>query len=171
MNAEHPVWDVYDEFRTARFNVRYYERKLTCLQRKNYLVELVLALSVSSGVAGLWMWETAVGGIIWKALVTAAAFLAVVKPLAKLADQVQRKSEVLAGWRLLDYGLRKLTVQISQYMKYNDEMRNRFLSLMDTKAVIVQAEPLESIDERLRRRCFDQVNKELPSENFFVPGE
>jgi len=112
-----------------------------------------------------------VGGIIWKALVTAAAFLAVVKPLAKLADQVQRKSEVLAGWRLLDYGLRKLTVQISQYMKYNDEMRNRFLSLMDTKAVIVQAEPLESIDERLRRRCFDQVNKELPSENFFVPGE
>ena len=86
-DTKHPVWDVYDEYKTARLNVRYYEKKVSRLRHRNLLIEIVLALSVSSGVAGLWLWETAVGGIIWKVLTTLAAFLAVIKPLVKLSDQ------------------------------------------------------------------------------------
>ena len=171
MNIRHPVWDVYDELRTARLNVRYYERQLSRLRCKNISIELILALSVSLGVAGLWLWQTAVGGIIWKALVTLAAFLAVLKPLIKLSDQIQQKSEVLTSWRLLDDGLRQLTILVSQYGKYDDEMRHRFLTLMQTKTTIIQRELPENIDEKLRRRCFQQVNQELPSDNFFVPEE
>lgn len=170
-NAKHPVWDVYDESRTARLNVRYYERQLNSIRRNNFLIELVIALSVSSGVAGLWLWETTFGGIIWKALVTLAAFLAVVKPLVRLSDQVQQKSEVLSSWRLLDDGLRQLIILIRQYKTYGDDMRNRLLTLMETKATLIQREPLEAVDEKLRRRCFDQVNRELPADSFFVPEE
>ena len=75
---EHPVWDVYNEYRTARFSVRYYEKQLANLRRKNFFIEFILAASVSSGVVGLWLWETAVGGIIWKILVTLAAILAII---------------------------------------------------------------------------------------------
>jgi hypothetical protein len=170
-NAEHPIWDVYDEYRTARFNVRYYERQLRSLRWKNLSIEVVIALSVSSGVAGLWLWETAVGGIIWKALVTLAAFIAVVKPLVKFSDQIQQKSETLTSWRLLDDGLRQLIILVRQCRKYDEEMQNRFLTLIQTKSTIVQREPPESVDERLRRRCFEQVNQELPSDKFFVPEE
>jgi hypothetical protein len=42
----HPVWDVYDEARTARLNVRYYERQLASLRRKNISLEVIIALSV-----------------------------------------------------------------------------------------------------------------------------
>lgn len=169
--AEHPIWDVYDEYRTARFNVRYYERQLSSLKRYNFSIELILALSVSSGVAGLWLWETAVGGIIWKILVSLAAFLAIIKPLIKLSDQVQHKSEVLTSWRLLDDGLRQLVILIRQSKKYDEEMRNRLIALMETKSNIIKREPLEGINEKIRSKCFDQVNQELPSDSFFIPEE
>jgi hypothetical protein len=151
--------------------VRYYQSQFSSLRRKNLLMELVLAISTSSVVAGLWLWETAVGGIIWKAVATLAAFLAVIKPLVKLSDQVQQKSDVLTNWRLLEDGLQQLTLSISQYRKYDDEMRNSFFTLMKTKTTIIQKEPSESIDERLRRRCFEQVNQELPLDSFFIPKE
>ena len=170
-NAEHPIWGVYDEFRTARLNVRYYEMQLSSLRHNNFLIELVLALSVSFGVAGLWLWETVVGGVIWKVLVSVAAFLAVVKPLVRLSDQVQRKSDILTSWRLLDDALRQLTILIKENGKYDDEMRNRFHALMETKSAIIKYEPPEKIDEKLRTKCFQQVNHELPFGNFFVPEE
>lgn len=169
--ANHPVWDVYDEYRTARFNVHYHQRKFVRLRRNNLIIELVLALSVSSGVAGLWLWETAVGGAIWKGLTTLAAFLAVIKPLIKLSDQLQKRSEVLTKWRLLDDGLQQLTLEISQYREYNEKMRDSLFRLMKTKSTIIKEEPIEDIDEELRKICFEQVNKELPADSFFVPEE
>jgi hypothetical protein len=42
---------------------------------------------------------------------------------------------------------------------------------LETKSTIVQREPLDCIDKRLRIRCFEQVNQELPSDTFFVPEE
>ncbi len=130
-NAEHPIWDIYAEFRTARLSVRYYELQLSSLRRKYFLIELVLALSVSSGVAGLWLWETAAGGIIWKIIVSLAAVLVVVKPLVRFPDKVQKKSGILTSWRLLDDGLQQLTILIKESGKYDNEMRMRFLSLME----------------------------------------
>lgn len=170
-NADHPIWDVYDEFRTARLNVRYYEMQVSSLRRRNLLIELVLGLSVSSGVAGLWLWETAVGGIIWKILVSVAAFLVVIKPLVRFSDQVQKKSNILMSWRLLDDGLRQFTISLKESGKYDNGIRNRFHALMENKSTIVKNEPTERMDEKLRTKCFHQVNQELPVDIFFIPEE
>jgi len=169
-NCSHPIWDVYDEYRTARLNVRYYEYSLKRLQQHNFRIELVLAISVSSGVAGLWFWETVVGGIIWKIIITVAAFTAVVKPLIKLSDRIQEQSVILAAWRELDNELQKLSILVRQRGRYDSELQNRFLSLMDRKSDITKKETAEAIDENLRRKCFEQVNQELPCDKFFVPG-
>jgi len=166
---EHPVWNLYDELRTARLNVRYYETKLSSVRRNNIIIEFVLALSVSSGIAGLWLWQNAVGGFIWKGLVTLAAFLAVLKPLIKLSDEIQHKSEILTSWRLLDDGLRNLMLQIKERSNYDEELLNRFHAMMETKTTIIQREPLERIDEKLRIKCFRQVCEELPVDDFFIP--
>jgi len=169
-NCSHPIWDVYDEYRTARLNVRYYEYRLKRLQQHNFRIELVLAISVSSGVAGLWFWETLVGGIIWKIIITVAAFTAVVKPLIKLSERIQEQSIILAAWRELDDELHKLCILVTQCRKYDSELQNRFLSLMEKKSDISKRETAEAIDEKLRKKCFDRVNQELPCDKFFVPG-
>ncbi len=167
--SNHPVWNLYEELRTARFNVRYYELQLSSLRRKNFIIEFVIALSVSSGVAGLWLWQNLVGGFIWKALVTLAAFFAVLKPLIRLSDQIQQKSKVLTSWRLLDHGLQNLTLLVRERRNYDEEMLNRFHTLMDTKSTIIQDEPLECVDEKLRTKCYKKVLQELPVNSFFVP--
>ena len=166
-----PVWDVYNEFRTARYNVQLYEKLLSRLTRQNLIMEAVLAVSVSSVIAGSWLWESPVGSVFWKVLITIASFFAVLKPLLKYADKIQQQTEVLTNWRLLDAELQKLVFSISQYRKYDDEMRNRFFKLLETKATIIQKEPIDAIDERNKTECQTLVEKQLPDNIFFVPEE
>ncbi|MGD0794468.1 MAG: hypothetical protein ABR958_02575 [Dehalococcoidales bacterium] len=164
----HPVWDVYYEYRTARFNVYYYERLHGSLQRLNFWIELILALSVPS-IAGLWFWETTIGSIFWKVVAGLAALLAVIKPLVGLSDKIQQNSEVLTKWRVLHGDFQKLTYSISQLRKYDEKMKEHFLKLLETKATI--KEPPEAANDRLVKICFEKVNKELPMNNFFVPED
>jgi hypothetical protein len=41
---------------------------------------------------------------------------------------------------------------------------------MEKKSDIVKKETAEGIDRKLRQKCYEQVNLELPSDKFFVPG-
>ena len=58
-----------------------------------------------------------------------------------------------------------------QRKSYDNEIRNRFISIIEAKKSITQKEPAEGINEKLRERCYNQVNKELPSDYFFIPEE
>jgi hypothetical protein len=166
--VRHPVWDVYDEYRTARFNVYYYEKKLSVIKRWNFSIELIIALSVPS-IAGLWFWETAAGGFMWKTIAALAALLAIVKPLINLSDKIQQNDEVLTKWRVLHGEFQKLTISISQYRKYDEKMREQFLRLLETKTTI--KEPPEAGNDKLSMNCFKQVQEELPLDKFFEPEE
>jgi hypothetical protein len=168
--AEHPVWNVYDEFRTARLSVRYFEYRLKRIRFWNFWMEFILALTVSSGFAGLWIWNTSSGGIIWKILLSIAAVLAVVKPLVNLSEKIQQSSELVTKWRSLDMEFQKLTIKIFQYKKYDDDMRKQLFNLLDVKSAI--NEPTEAIDEKLRAKCSSLINNvELPTKDFYVPEE
>ena len=167
----HPIWDVYNLLRTARLNVRYNEKRLKSLQRRNLYMEFILGLTVSSGMAGLWIWQNAVGGYIWKALITVAAFLAVLKPLLKLSDQIQKTNEDLTSYAMLDYKLQLLITEITQYKKYDDPLRDRFLKLKESEGSIISKSPPESTDNKLIRECYEQVNRELPVDSFYIPED
>lgn len=170
-SQHHPVWDVYDEYRTARLNVRYYERQLDRMRRKSFWMEFALALFASSSVAGLWFWETAVGGYAWKSLGILVAFLAVLKPLLKLSDKIQTKCEMLTDYKALDHDFKKITISISQFKKYDESLRNQFLALLDKKGTIVKRHTDENIDQKLIEKCTEIVNRELPASNFYLPEE
>lgn len=167
----HPVWDLYDEYRTTRLNTLYYEKELAALKHRNSCIEIFLALTASSGIAGLWFWETFTGGLIWKGILTITAILAVVKPIVNLAAQIQQKSELLEYWRSQGNDLNILVILTKQRKSYDNEIRNRFISIMEAKKSIIRKEPAEGINEKLRERCYNQVNKELPSGYFFIPEE
>ena len=168
-SSKHPVWDIYDEYRTARFNVRYYEYLLANLKRWNFWIELIIALSVSSGITFLWIWSTSAGSIIWKIIITVAAVLSVIKPLVKLSDKIQLNTEVLTKWRALDADFQKLVISISQNKKYDKYIQSQFLKLMETKATI--QEPPDAPNNKLRDRCSKIVQQEIPEDRFFIPEE
>ena len=167
----HPVWDLYNEYRTARLSTLYYEKQLTVSKRWNLMIEIILAATASSGIAGLWFWGTFAGGVIWKGILTIAALLAVIKPFVNLAGQIQQKSELLEYWRSHGNDLYILIVLVKQRKSYDNEIRNRFISMIKAKKGIIQKEPAEGVNEKLRERCYNQVNEELPCNNFFIPEE
>jgi hypothetical protein len=166
----HPVWDLYDEYRTARLSTLYYEKQLTVSKRWNLATDITLAATASSGVAGLWFWEIIAGGVVWEVILTIAALLAVTKPFINLAGQIQQKSELLAYWRSHWNDLNVLILLVKQHKSYTNKIRTRFISMMEAKKGIIQKEPPEK-DEKLQERCYDRVNKELPFSDFFIPEE
>lgn len=87
--ANNPVWDVYDEYRTARLNVKYHAGLLRRQKRISFWLELTLAISApTSAVAGLWFWQSDIGAILWRIFAVIAAFAAIVKPLLRILTKV-----------------------------------------------------------------------------------
>lgn len=171
MGKDESVWDVYDQFRTARLSCKYYSARLAHYERVNFWIELVLAATASgSAIAALAFWYTASGRIIWTALTVLSAILAVAKPLLKLTERIQKLDELATGYSLLDHDYKKLEVKIRQARAFTPELRQRFDLLLDRADDLKQKEIVErSIDENLRRRCREAVSQELPTNRFFVP--
>lgn len=170
-NKKHPVWDVYDELRTARLNVLYYESQLKTLTRLNTTIEWLLAVATSSTVAGSWLWKSEIGGYAWKALGVIAVFLAIGRPILNFTNKIKRKSETLGAYRELDHDFLNLKIKISQNRKYDSTLKKEFQTLLKKKGEIIKKYKDEYVNQKLRSRCSEQVNKELPADNFYIPKE
>ena len=171
-DRNHPVWDVYDLYRTARLNVKYYSAKLSRLQRNNLIIEVVLAATVpSSAIALIWFWDTPVGKDVWQWLIAFSAVLALVKPFLKLTERIRRHEEILTGYHILENDLQKIKVLISQDRRYDERHRTRFEEALDRKGQLELKSPEAKIDERLRKEAGQQVQRELPGESFYIPEE
>src|SRR5258708_289729 len=105
MNSDNPVIDVYNQFRTARLNVKYLEAKLRNWRRQNFWMEFLIAVSASSSAATAWFFQGDVGTWFWKILTGITALLAIAKPLLKLPEKIRRSEEMLGGYKTLDFDL------------------------------------------------------------------
>ena len=169
-DREHPVWDVYNLYRTARLNVKYYSSKLHNVQRENFIIEVILAVTLpASAIAGLWFWETEIGKDIWQYLLILSAILAALKPFLKLMDRIQKLEEIVSGYRSLEHDLQKLSISIKQDEKYTQKHKSKLNEALDRKGVLVQNAPKSKTDEKLRKQCRIKVSKELPSKSFYLP--
>lgn len=166
-----PVWDVYDLYRTARLNVKYNTGRLYSLNRFNFWMEVILAVTVpSSAVAGLTLWETTIGKIIWSLLGILSSLLAIAKPLLGLTKRIQELEELCAGYRVLDHDLQKIVIGIHQRGAYDDELRRMFVNALDREGQLVSVSKETKEDTELKKRCEAEVLQELPVDSFFIPG-
>jgi hypothetical protein len=168
---QHLVWLVYDELKTARLNLYYYQYQISRLKLIKRIFDITAALSTSSVFAGLWFWQTSIGNVAWKIVIALAVVLADIVPFFKMDDLIKQKSEIYSGWRLIDDGFRKLRISIEEQNKYNDDMKKRFHELIDLASEIYKKEEPEKPDKKLQSKCYEEVNIELPAESFFVPEE
>jgi len=85
----HPVWDVYDLYRTARLNIKYYSHLLTHWKRLNTWLECsLLIFAPSSAIAGIFFWQTPCGAIVWKWLIVITAVIASIKPIIRITGDL-----------------------------------------------------------------------------------
>jgi hypothetical protein len=168
-NSEHPVWDVYDQYRTARLNVKYYQVQLNSLKGWNSTIEIILAISASSSIAGLWFWEGFYGGYLWKIIGSIAAVLAVLKPILKLPDKISRKEEILIGYKALHHDLETISILVRQNQIYDGDLKKQFLDALDRKGALIQKDNDTKLNKKLRDKLQVEVKNELPTNHFYIP--
>jgi hypothetical protein len=170
-DLKHPVWDIYDEYRTARLNVKINQYKLVNAKAINFIFEFILALTASSSVASFWFWKDPTGELIWKYLIVFTAIIAVTKPLINPSAKIQKFSEILTDFKNLDHDFCKLTILINQQKKYDSDFQNQFYYLLDQKRFIDQKCSERTIRKSKKLKLEKEVSEELPAEAFYIPGE
>lgn len=166
----HPVWDVYDEYRTVYYNVKAFARRLRQIRRLGFWMDLVLAVfTPTSAVAGLFFWDTAYGRLTWNVLISIAAVVAVAKPLLNLDEKSERILRASSGFTLLYHDLRRLVTSVSQHQDYLPAHRRAFSNILAKKRRLATEIPLASMSRREQETLYNEVNQELPVSRFFVP--
>lgn len=169
--SNHPVWNVYDEYRTARFNVSYYTHQLERTRRTNLIVEIVLAFTASGSLVSSVVLQGPLGAALWKGMGVVAAGLAVAKPIINWTERIRCIEATISGYRGLELDLRKIEVAIREAGAYTPELRQRFAQALDRKQELVTRELHLRDDKTLKQRCQEEVKRQLPVDRFFVPAE
>lgn len=169
--TNNPVWGVYNLFRTARLNSKFYTHEFNRLKNLNFRMEILIAVSTSSSAATVWLFSTALGEIVWQTLGSIAALLAIIKPFLKLTDRASRMEAAHTGYRLLDYDLGVISEEIRQKGTYADDIRENFRNAQARARELVSKSPDQKPKRSLIKRFEEEVKSELPMEKFYVPEE
>jgi hypothetical protein len=170
--SQHPVWEVYDLYRTARLNVKYYSCLLHRAEIKYRILEVILLCAApTSSVAGLWFWETSIGQELWKYFGAISAIAAVIMPVLGLPKKIKEYESIVSGYRTLEHDLQEIKSSITHKRKYDEITQGEFKKALKRKGVLVGKEPDSHEIKRVKARCINEVLSELPSDSFFVPEE
>jgi len=169
-NEHHPVWVVYDLYKTARLNVKYYAARLNGVERLNFVVELVIAIAApTSAVTGIWLLKTETGQDLWKYIAALAAIAAVVKPLLRLPLKIKNMEQSLSGYRALEYDVEQIINKIRSEKVLSKSCKSMLEDAQRKKKSLVCNPPENNQDKNLIEKLYVEVNRELPSDSFFIP--
>lgn len=173
MSRNHPVWDVYDEYRTTRLSCKYYSARLGQHERWQFWMEMILAATApGSAIAGWALWGDDRGKWVWMILMGVSALLAIMKPLLRLYEKAETLEAVTMGYNQLDNDYKKLVIAIRQEKNLTPALQDEFRTLMDRARDLRGKEVVERVpDKKLRSQFEAEVARELPVESFFVPSE
>ncbi len=165
-----PVWVVYDLYRTARLNVKYYAARLESVERWGFWLDLLIAITApASAVSGIWLLKTEIGQEMWKYLAGLAAIVAVAKPLLKLPQQIKLIEQCLAGYRALEFDVEQIVNRIRVERAYSKASQKMLDIAQEKKKKLVCNPPENRQKKALIDRFYKDTITELPETHFFVP--
>ncbi|NQU28148.1 MAG: hypothetical protein HQ528_07670 [Candidatus Marinimicrobia bacterium] len=168
----HPVWTIYDEYRTARLNVKYYSALLYKAENKiTWINRFLLVTAPGSIVAGLWFWDFTIGQITWKIFGVIAAFLVTIQPTFNFTSKIKKYECKRYGYQELHNELDLIVIQIATNKKYTENLKNEFHQIMSNKSGLKGYDDGRNENKRIKKRCTSEVKRELPTRSFFIPKE
>src|SRR5688572_12095384 len=99
---------LYDEYRTAILNRKYYGHRLKIAKRQELVADLIVAIGTSSAVAGWTFWQTPRIATVWSVIGAAAALAAILKTALPLAQTVERYSKLYTGYSGLCFDIKQI---------------------------------------------------------------
>src|SRR4051795_1366854 len=88
---------IYDAYRSALLNRKYYGCQLDTYRKLNRTSDIVLAVA-TPGMVGAWaIWHTQTGQLLWGVIEGGVSLLAVVKPIFNWSKEIDRYSRLHAA--------------------------------------------------------------------------
>lgn len=160
---------IYDSYRIALMNQKYYRYELSRLQRFNSIFEIVIAVGTSgSGVSAWALWDSDLGKVIWAVIAGPAAILAIIKPIIKHSKVIEDYSTRHTKYSVIVEELDRLIKDIGFKHKLEPDHNKSFDNIPKLFGEISKLEK-EPPKKQLLDQCFDEVNKEHPPESFWMP--
>lgn len=162
---------IYDEYRTACLNTLYYAHRLKTYQQINFWMETTIAIGawITAGAAGFTLVkESKVGNYFWTFIALLSALLAVVKPIAKLAEDIEKYSKLWGSYNRLYHSFRILVQDIQAARSVTTEQIDLFKKLRQQSTEYVEADD-RSPDRGLVKRLQEQVKQQIPASALWMP--
>jgi len=160
---------IYDHYRTASLNRKYYACRLKKTKQWNAAIEILQAVANSSAVASFAIWNHPYGKTVWGSIMAVATLVAVVKPILQLGKSIERYGELYMSYTAVFYDLKDFVEEAAVSKSVSEE------TLKDFKAVHKKVKDLSIRDDispsvKLLRRFQKEVNAEIPPGSLWMPG-
>jgi hypothetical protein len=161
---------LYNVFRSAGLERKYYAARLTRHTNTLWTLELILAVGTSSAVAGWGIWKLADGPeLLWSFLGGLCTLIAVTKPVFRFPDQIQKYSKLWGGLNDFYFDVSALVDQVATTHQYTPEMEKRLKAAEDrVRKLSSLYDPSPS--QKFRLKCQNEVEKEIPVDTLWLPS-
>jgi hypothetical protein len=153
---------IYTNYRLAAMSREYYACRLSRFKQWNLGFEIVLAIGASSSAVAVWyIWKAQVGQLIWALISGLAAVLAILKPILRLPDAIERYSKLHVGYTELAYDYQMVVDEIKAHGGISHEMQEALTSAETRMKKLTMADDPKP-SERLLRKCQNSVKRVVP---------
>jgi hypothetical protein len=161
---------IYNSYRTALLNRKYYGSRLASYQKYNSAMEIAIAVGAtgSGGVAGLAVWGTITGQYTWLWISGIATVLGVVKPILQLGTKIENYTKLYSGHSNIFWELKGVVEDVEVHKSLPLELTEQYESI---RKRITDLGGLDdpTPDKGLIVKFQTEVNEELPPESLWVP--
>jgi hypothetical protein len=161
---------IYDSYRTALLNRRYYSAKLARFQKYNSFMEIAIALGAtgSGGVAGLAIWGSITGQYAWLLITAVATILGIVKPVLQLGKEIEKYTNLFSGHSSVYFDLKYLVEDIEVSRSIPPKTAEQYETIRKRIAELGGLHDPKP-DEKLIQNLQAHINREIPPEKLWVP--
>jgi len=161
---------IYNTYRTALLNRKYYGCKLACYQKYNFWLDVAIAIGAtgSSGVAGLAIWGTITGKFTWLVISGVATVLSVIKPILQLGKHIEKYTKLYTGHTSIYLELKAMVEDIEISRAVPRKWVDRYSSI---RLLIREFAGLDDPkpDDTLIRTLQTRINEEINPADLWVP--
>jgi hypothetical protein len=161
--------DIYDEYRNALMRSKYYAYRLKTYKTYNKLLEIVLAVGTSGVVGALAIWQTGYGKDAWAVVAGLSAILVIIKPIINLQDKIEKYSTLHAVHESIFEDIKRLVIDINTTRSLSAEIERLFVFIRTRYGALGLVSD-EIPKKRLVRKCYNEVNREIPPESLWMPS-
>jgi hypothetical protein len=163
------VHNLYDTYHKVCVNRKYYSYRLETLKQWNTVIEVLIAIGVSSSsVSAAVLLAGDIGNAAWGILGGVVSILAIVKPFLQLPKQIERYSRLFVGNNAATFELKKLVDEVQERRALTPEIEVKYAAALERlRDVEVDEDPIQN--KRLITRFEAEVNADVPEKKLWSP--